>query len=574
MATVVCGLVYVPLCLWEIRFSPNIQPYVYGLQRFFFDAPRFGLGFRPIVFLAHGLECGMFMSVAALLAYGLWLSGAVQEIWGLRFRNAAALLFLTSILCKSVGACTLLACGIVLLTAVRRMRRLTAVWVLLLLPLCYMGLRLSGLWSARELVAISSTLVNEERAGSLEFRLYNEDVLMAKALQHPLLGWGGFNRNRVFNEAGKDLTVTDGYWIILLGINGLIGLTAVAGLFVAPVGRTLWNLPKRCGLEPDDAPALATGVAMTLYLIDFMSNAYLSPFYGLALGGLASYTPAWTERRGRSLDPGLSAVGGLVAAGELETAELLCRHVIETGAPGCGAPASLAGVAAGQQALGEVLAASGRHDEACASLAAAADSWQRHAAESPGDGMAFEGIADTYEQLARLMKARQRSGEAIEYWREALAFRDRLAAAGHSPVPLADILNDLAWFLTFGPDLLFRDPAAAVGLAERAVALLPDRVCYWNTLGAAYCRSGRPLDALRALNRAVELGEGGTAFDHYLLTSTHAQIGNTPEVRRCFERAEWLALRLDPGHPELAELRADASECFARVPASIADGNA
>ena len=77
----------------------------------------------------------------------------------------------------------------------------------------YCGVRTVGLWDGHSAVALTKSIVGEDRAGSLEFRLDNEDMLIARAMQRPLFGWGGWGRARVHDEDGKDISVTDGLWI-------------------------------------------------------------------------------------------------------------------------------------------------------------------------------------------------------------------------------------------------------------------------------------------------------------------------------------------------------------------------
>src|SRR5262249_17761958 len=60
------GLIYVPLCVIEIRFSPQLHTWVYGFHQHSFEQTlRFG-GFRPVVFMEHGLMVGMWMSMATM----------------------------------------------------------------------------------------------------------------------------------------------------------------------------------------------------------------------------------------------------------------------------------------------------------------------------------------------------------------------------------------------------------------------------------------------------------------------------------------------------------------------------
>jgi len=74
------AMLYVPLCLYEIRMSPQLHKQVYGfMQQTFRESKRWG-GYRPVVFLQHGLAVGMFMCTAALAGWWMWRSGAVKRI--------------------------------------------------------------------------------------------------------------------------------------------------------------------------------------------------------------------------------------------------------------------------------------------------------------------------------------------------------------------------------------------------------------------------------------------------------------------------------------------------------------
>ncbi|MEZ5978685.1 MAG: hypothetical protein R3F34_10745 [Planctomycetota bacterium] len=67
------GLAYVPLCAWELRMSPQLHAQLYGYYAHasgFTQVVRFG-GWRPTVFMHHGLMVGMFMATAALCALAL-----------------------------------------------------------------------------------------------------------------------------------------------------------------------------------------------------------------------------------------------------------------------------------------------------------------------------------------------------------------------------------------------------------------------------------------------------------------------------------------------------------------------
>jgi hypothetical protein len=58
LGIVIGGLIYVPFCLVEMRFSPQWHTWSYGyFQHDFTQVFRFG-GYRPVVFMEHGLAVG------------------------------------------------------------------------------------------------------------------------------------------------------------------------------------------------------------------------------------------------------------------------------------------------------------------------------------------------------------------------------------------------------------------------------------------------------------------------------------------------------------------------------------
>ena len=104
LAFVLSALVYVPLALWEIRMSPQIHVKLYGYFTFdFIQSIRFG-GYRPSVFMQHGLMLGLFMACATLVAWWLWRTGARRTIGGRPFSWIVGILAVTTLLCKSTGA--------------------------------------------------------------------------------------------------------------------------------------------------------------------------------------------------------------------------------------------------------------------------------------------------------------------------------------------------------------------------------------------------------------------------------------------------------------------------------------
>ena len=301
LATASAALAYVPFCLWEIRMSPTLHAMVYGLQPFGFgQAIRFG-GYRPSVFMTHGLMLGMLMACGTLVAVWTWRTGARTELWGVPMGWVCAVLVVTTLLTKSTGAIALLLIGLIILEAAKRLHSSVPILFLLAVPPMYCAARVQG-WTGKPLVYLSQEVVNEERAASLDFRIVNEDLLIVKALQRPWLGWGRWGRARVYDESGKDISVTDGLWILALGSTGLVGLAsllvalALPGLLVVRLssGRHWGHLWL--------APAAALAVVGALGAVDDVLNAMVSPVFPAIAGSLGGlYWAVRTARRRRVL---------------------------------------------------------------------------------------------------------------------------------------------------------------------------------------------------------------------------------------------------------------------------------
>lgn len=286
IGVVIGGLIYLPLCLFEIRMSPRLHIWVYGFyQHSWVQTHRLG-GWRPTVFMQHGLAVAMWMTTASTVAMWLWWSGAVRRLWNFHMSYIVASLFATTVLCKSVGAIGLLAMGAGALTAVRKLQTEAVVWCLLLAPVVYMGVRGLGIWDGSHLLqAVES--ITPDREGSLRYRLEAEDLLSEHALRRPVFGWGGHGRNRPAAMGYEvDNVATDGFWIIALGQRGIVGLAALTAIILLPATLVFRRLPISSWLEPSFAPAVAMALCLVLFMIDSLFNAMMNPVYVLTAGAL------------------------------------------------------------------------------------------------------------------------------------------------------------------------------------------------------------------------------------------------------------------------------------------------
>ena len=115
-------------------------------------------------------------------------------------------------------------------------------------------------------------------------------------------GWGRFGRNRVYEESGRDFSVTDGEWIIRLGIFGFFGFLAEFGLFGLCVFRAGAD-SKALDFRRDAVFTAALSLIVAISLFDSLPNASLSPWIWLIAGALlgrAEAVPTVSHQRLRS----------------------------------------------------------------------------------------------------------------------------------------------------------------------------------------------------------------------------------------------------------------------------------
>lgn len=285
MAIMIGGLIYVPLCLFEIRFSPQLHKIAYGMHPSHFAMTiRYG-GYRPMVFMQHGLMVGMWMTSATLIGIWLWSCKSVRSLFNIPMWAWVGVLIVTTVLCKSTGALLLLVGGIGTLYGLRIVKTSWAMVFIVLITPTYMFARTAGWYSGEDMVALAAE-VSAERARSLEGRLLNEDMLTEKAMKRPLFGYGAWGDWRVYDEHGNDITVSDGMWVIALGRTGLVGLISLTTMLLLPVLLLVRRLAAKQWHTPAVAPAAALSLLLVLYAMDNLMNAMLNPIFVLIVGGL------------------------------------------------------------------------------------------------------------------------------------------------------------------------------------------------------------------------------------------------------------------------------------------------
>ena len=535
------GLAYAPLCIFEMRMSPILKGWVYGFTgRAVLDFDmRYG-GYRPIVFLDFGLETAWWMCCATLACYNLWQSGAVLRFRGYSMSMLTYGMILTSLACRSTGALIQIVLGFTLFTLARRFRMAYLIYPLLLVPPFYCVARPLGIMNGSSLTNFISSTFGAARAQSLAFRFEQEESLMQSAMARPIFGWaraGGFNTD----ATGRQLSIVDGYWIIVFGTMGGVGLVSMNALHLLPSFLFLRRFKPDRWLDPEVAPTLTFATILPLYMMDNLSNAMLNPVYAVIMGAVSGYIPGRTAS-------GQVRTGDRVTIADFKPDRLTARYRRSL-------PEDMARdqEAAEQEAAALALAEDEANEEAWEQFAAAVES--RQAAIT---------IESTPERLDRLARSRvqfarfltrlgypdfaiaQRT-EALQTWRSLLLGQ---VAAEEVLTAHASNLNDLAWLLVLEPTAHAGHFDQAVLYAEEAVQLIPDHAPCWNTLGIGYYRRRDFYKAIHALSRAVNMADdGGTAFDYYYLALANHALGYFAPASEWLDRGDrWTAK-----HPESAE---------------------
>lgn len=286
------GLLYVPLCLYEIRMSPQLHRMIYGYFPHTFAQTMRLDGWRPQVFMQHGLMLGLFMMTTTLVAIWLWQGKVIKEIWRIPIFWVVVILFVTFVLIKSTGAYVLMFAGLIIMICAKFLRLNLPLILLMISIVTYLTVASTGNFNGDQLVSLTTNITGSERAESLKFRFDNEELLGERARERILFGWGGWGRNRVYteNRAGEleSISVTDSLWIITFGVNGLFGLiTLITSLLLPVFYFAVIGYPAKTWFYPQVASAAVLGISLTLFVVDCLLNAMFNPIFPLISGALS-----------------------------------------------------------------------------------------------------------------------------------------------------------------------------------------------------------------------------------------------------------------------------------------------
>lgn len=314
VALVIAGAIYSIPALIEIRFSPQINVWIYGFFQHSFGQMMRAGGFRPIVFLPHGLWVALFFFTTVLAA--ATLSRQLTDERG-KFIALTVYLGMILVLCKSYAALAygLALTPVALLASPKTQVRLAM--MLALAALIYPMMRNAGILPL-DAVVEQATALNPERSQSLEFRFDNEELLIARAQEKPWFGWGSWGRNLVRDsETGESITITDSRWIIVFGSYGWIGYIAETGLLALPL--LLLGRRRRFSADGSMSPfAAPVALIVAVTMVDMLVNATLVPFTWLCAGAVLGHAEQAATQKAEK-PPQAARAGAAIIGGRRRT---------------------------------------------------------------------------------------------------------------------------------------------------------------------------------------------------------------------------------------------------------------
>ncbi|MDC0736824.1 hypothetical protein N6L24_00895 [Cognatishimia sp. SS12] len=315
IALCIAGLFYSFPMLLEVRLSPQLNVWIYGYFQHAFDQMMRNGGFRAIVFLNHGIWAAMFimMALAATATLTKYAEGRARLLFGC----ATVFLFVVLVLNKTLSPLIygLVFLALVFLTNWRMHLRLAL--LLASLTIAYPLIKGVQMVPETQILAAASA-VHEERARSLKFRFDQETILLDRAAEKPIFGWGTWGRNQILDPVtGRIQSISDGRWIITIGVFGWVGFLAEFGLLALPIfllafeaGRAkktterlrqrharadipIRRKEERMVSEQAVSPmAGAMALILALNMVDLLPNATLTPLTWILSGALLGYAEA------------------------------------------------------------------------------------------------------------------------------------------------------------------------------------------------------------------------------------------------------------------------------------------
>jgi serine/threonine protein kinase/Flp pilus assembly protein TadD len=157
-----------------------------------------------------------------------------------------------------------------------------------------------------------------------------------------------------------------------------------------------------------------------------------------------------------------------------------------------------------------------------------------------------------HAELGRALFSKKQPDEAVHAFRTAINLNPKDAVPHFALGYVLRTMNQ--------GDEAIREFRTGIELAQKAVELAPCNDWYWKPLGFAHYYVGTWKEAIAALEKSMQLRDGGDNSEWFFLAMAHWQLGEKERARKWFDQAvQWMD-KNKPKDKELGRLRAEAAE--------------
>ena len=288
IAMIYSGTIYALLCLYEIRMSPQLSVMVYGFFAHSWAQHVRNGGYRPIVFMSHGLVVSKWMAFSTLIAFSFYLKDKSIKIFSISLKYILLLLMITTVLTKSASGIVYLFLGIIIIYLyVKNNNPILLILLICIIPI-YILVRTNGNFDIYKFTDFLSKYFPPERIQSLLFRFRMEEPMLKTAREHYLFGWGWFGLGLNLDDFSwlARNVIPDSRFIIEYQSKGMFGL-AIMYLFLlaGPYLAIRYIRSNDANKELNILP-FTISVIIVFSAFDFLMNATIGSAYFLFCGSL------------------------------------------------------------------------------------------------------------------------------------------------------------------------------------------------------------------------------------------------------------------------------------------------
>lgn len=294
IALVLAGLVYTPLCIIEAVFGPLFYELLYQYHPYRFDGIERAIGYRPIVFLEHGSQLGIWLPAIAMLAFWMHMCGSLPRnlLKVIPSQLAVLLLIVASLFTQSLGGIGLMSLGIFTFALLKRGVKIPRfVWVAGAVCVVGMGVFVAGGDKVVGKIVGQGTVEkfkSVSRLHSMGWRINALSRGMEPVMEQPVGGLGRWDWWEADERTDRPI------WNLFaqgLAQHGIFAAIALLGVFAIPIWQFISGCPAKFWTDVNLGPAAALVVFLILHLVDSMLNPTFSTSLICVAGGLNTIGP-------------------------------------------------------------------------------------------------------------------------------------------------------------------------------------------------------------------------------------------------------------------------------------------